>query len=273
MAETLRDCRVALPESRELDLLARMLTERGAETVRCPLVSIHDNPEQGPVRSWLERLLQGELDHLVLFTGEGLRRLLPVAEAMDRREAFIEALAAVPITARGPKPARELRQLEVKPDYAPEEATTEGLMAVLSEVDLRGRRVGVQLYGTEPNEPFMAFLRGAGAEPDPVAPYVYASDAETGRVRDLLAALEAGAVDVIAFTSRQQVRRLFQVAREAGREEALAAALERIPVAAVGPVVAEALGERGVEPAIAPQGSYFMKPLVRALEAKLGAAG
>ncbi|TMJ45455.1 MAG: uroporphyrinogen-III synthase, partial [Alphaproteobacteria bacterium] len=29
--------RIALPETRELDRLARMLEEQGAETVRCPM--------------------------------------------------------------------------------------------------------------------------------------------------------------------------------------------------------------------------------------------
>lgn len=270
MSESLGGRRIALPESRELDLLARMAEERGAETVRCPLVSIHDNPEQGPVRDWLARLMDGSLDHLVLFTGEGLRRLLPVAEAMGRRDALVAALEGVPVTARGPKPARELRQLGLKPDYAPDEATTDGLIATLSGLDLVGQRVGVQLYGTEPNEPFMAFLREAGARPDPVAPYVYASDAENDRVRRLLDQLEAGEVDVIAFTSRQQVQRLFRVARSETREAGLVGALGRIPVAAVGPVVSEALEERGVTPAVAPEGSYFMKPLIRALESQLG---
>ncbi|MFB6261952.1 MAG: uroporphyrinogen-III synthase, partial [Thiohalorhabdaceae bacterium] len=140
MSDSLKGRRVALPESRELDLLARMLAERGAEAVRCPLVSIHDNPEQGPVRDWIGRLVAGDMDHLVLFTGEGLRRLLPVAEAMGAREAFVAALESTPVTARGPKPARELRQLGLKPDHAPEEATTQGLIGTLSALDLDGVR-------------------------------------------------------------------------------------------------------------------------------------
>ncbi|MEF8792088.1 hypothetical protein [Thiohalorhabdus sp.] len=45
MSRSLKGRRIALPESRELDLLAGMLEERGAEAVRYPLVSIHDNPE------------------------------------------------------------------------------------------------------------------------------------------------------------------------------------------------------------------------------------
>ncbi len=44
---------IALPESRELDLFAAMLVKRGAEVLRCPLVSIHDAPDQQPVLDWI----------------------------------------------------------------------------------------------------------------------------------------------------------------------------------------------------------------------------
>ncbi len=272
MEQSLAGRRIALPESRELDVLARLVESRGARALRCPLVSIRDNPDQGPVQAWVNRLIAGQMDHLILYTGEGLRRLLPVAEGLGVRGALVEALGDVPVTARGPKPTRELRQLGLQPDYVPEEATTEGIKACLADLDLAGERVGVQLYGTEPNEALMGFLRNAGAFPDPVAPYVYASDAETDRVRGLIDSLEAGEVDAIAFTSRQQVERLFRVGRQGAGEEALRAALARVLVASVGPVVAEALRERGAAADVDAGASYFMKPLVRAIEQRLGPA-
>jgi uroporphyrinogen-III synthase len=37
---------IAIPETRELDLFARMLEQRGANTVRCPLLAILDAPDQ-----------------------------------------------------------------------------------------------------------------------------------------------------------------------------------------------------------------------------------
>jgi len=40
---------IALPETRELDRLAQLLTEEGATTLRCPLVAIKDAPDQKPV--------------------------------------------------------------------------------------------------------------------------------------------------------------------------------------------------------------------------------
>ena len=74
-------------------------------------------------------------------------------------------------------------------------------------------------------------------------------------------------MDAIAFTSTPQVARLFAVAPA----ELVSAALARTLVAAVGPVVAEALGRHGVTPRLVPEESFFLKPLTTALEEALRA--
>jgi uroporphyrinogen-III synthase len=79
--------RIALPESRELDRLARMLEEQGAETLRCPLIAITDAPDPAPVREWLTGL---PFDDLVLFTGEGMRRLHRFARRSGLKAGFLD---------------------------------------------------------------------------------------------------------------------------------------------------------------------------------------
>jgi uroporphyrinogen-III synthase len=253
--------RIALPETRELDRLARMFEEQGAETVRCPLVAIRDAPDPAPVRDWLMRL---PFDDLVLFTGEGLRRLHGFAQRFELEPVFLDGLRAARKITRGPKPERALRELGLKSDLRAEEPTTDGLIASLSRLDLRKRRIGVQLYPGNPNARFTDFLRQAGAETDPVLPYVYAEAADDERVADLIDRMANGAVDAIAFTSSPQVQRLFEVATATRREEALRTALQGIQIGAVGPVVAEELRRRGVEVTVTPDHGYFMKPLVSA---------
>src|SRR5580658_5839596 len=63
--------RIVVPETRELDLFARMLEERGAAIIRCPMVAIADTPDAAVVEAWLNRVIGGGLDDLVLMTGEG----------------------------------------------------------------------------------------------------------------------------------------------------------------------------------------------------------
>jgi uroporphyrinogen-III synthase len=275
----LAGCRIVVPESRELDLFAAMLEAQGATTLRCPMVAILDLEDPNTALAWLRRLEAGGFDDLVLLTGEGLRRLLAIARGAAIDAAVIAALGRLRTIVRGPKPVRALREIGLAPGLIAKEPTTEGVIATLkgealAGETLAGRRVGVQLYPGNPNEMLLDFLRGAGAAADPVLPYRYASDAETGRVREIITAMATGRVDLIAFTSSPQLRRLADVAREHHLEDALKTGLARTRIAAVGPVVAAAIEEMGGTVAIMPDGNFHMKPLVNAICAALaGASG
>lgn len=256
-----------VPESRQLDLFAQMLESRGAVVHRCPLVEIRDAPDPAPIEAWLDEFAGGSCDDLILLTGEGLRRLLGVAERAggDLRQRFIARLGQVRKITRGPKPARALREIALRTDLEAATPTTDGVIETLSGLDLADRRVGLQLYGTEVNEKLQQFLRDAGAEIEPVFPYVYADQTEDEQVAGLIDELAVGGIDAIAFTSSPQVRRLFAVARRREQEQALRRALQGMVVAAVGPLVADALDEREVGVDAMPGESFFMKPLVREL--------
>jgi uroporphyrinogen-III synthase len=154
-----------------------------------------------------------------------------------------------------------LRELGLRPGLVVEPATTPGMIARLRELDLRGRHVGVQLYGSEPNAPLMAFLVEAGAQVLPVAPYRYADAADDADVLALIESMRRGEVDAIAFTSIQQVERLFRLAAQ----DVLKQALAHLVVAAVGPVVADALARHGIRVHALPSGNYYLKPLSTAL--------
>ncbi len=143
----------------------------------------------------------------------------------------------------------------------------------MREHDLGVRRIGVPLYGNNPNTRLIDFLNGAGSKPDPVAPYLYAPATDDSRVIDLIAEMAAGRIDAIAFTSAPQVRRLVRVAEESRAMDTLRRGLARTMVAAVGPVVAEQLGAVGAHVDIEPEGAYFMKPLVNAIVAALSRDG
>jgi uroporphyrinogen-III synthase len=140
------------------------------------------------------------------------------------------------------------------------------VITCLRSLELRGRRVGMQLYGTEPNLPLQDYLRKAGASALIVAPYVYGEGVTHEAIRGLINELADGRVDAIAFTSKQQIERLFR----ALPAETVRAALARTAVAAVGPVVAQTLSDYGVAVQAMPGESWFMKPLTAELEALLG---
>ncbi|MFM2288111.1 MAG: hypothetical protein RL684_1254 [Pseudomonadota bacterium] len=270
LAGPLTGALIALAESRELDVFAGLLERRGARVLRAPLVDILDAREPGPVLAWLRAFAGGSCDDLILLTGEGLRRLVGCIQRHEPalREPFLVALGRARRITRGPKPARALRELGLAPDLEAPVPTTAGVIQALAGLPLAGRRVGVQLYGEEPNAALVDFLRSRGAHALCVAPYRYAQASDDATVRELLARIAQGTVAAIAFTSAAQVKRLFAAGLD---QQAVVAALAHTQVAAVGPVVADVLRSHGVRVDAMPGSSWFMKPLATELVRLLAA--
>jgi len=257
--------RIALAEARELDLLAGMLEREGAQVVRCPLVAIVDAPDAAPVEAWIRRVIAGAFQDVIFYTGEGLRRLLGFADRAGIRQEFVTALAATRKVTRGPKPVKALREIGLSSDLSAESPTTDGLIATLQKENLRGRSIGMQAYGQEPNRQLVDFLTGCGAKVDVVAPYAYASEIDDLQVQDVIRQMAGGHIDAIAFTSSPQIQRLEDVAQKWMLSDDLARGLERTKVAAIGPVMAAELSRRGIRADAIPEAAFTMKPLVRAI--------
>ena len=253
---------VALAEGRQLEELASMLEKEGAQTLRCPLLTILDAPDVAPVLAWLDDLAADRFACVVLLTGEGVRRLAGFAERVGRRDEFLAALGRARTVTRGPKPVRALKELGLAPSLVAPVPTTEGVIAVLRGEPLAGKVVGVQLY-SEDNPALLQYLKEAGAEARCVRPYVYAPAADGERVADLIARLAAGTVQVVVFTSSPQVDRLYEVAEQRGLTAELRGGLERARVAAVGPIVADNLRRRGAPVHVCPEQGWVMKNLVQ----------
>jgi uroporphyrinogen-III synthase len=263
---------VARAEGRQLEELAQMLEKEGAATLRCPMVSILDAPDAAPVIAWLQELIAGRFDWIVLMTGEALRRLLGFAERAGLRDQIIAALGKTRTLTRGPKPVRALKEVGLVPTKVAEAPTTDGVIAALRSEPLKGRTVGVTLYG-EPNPRLVRFLEEAGATVCTVLPYIYAPATDAERVAQLIERMALGDVEVVVFTSSPQVDRLYEVASERGLQATLQQGMERTRVAAVGPVVAENLRQRGTRVDICPEQGFVMKNLVQQIKRALETTG
>ncbi len=257
---------IALPESRQLDVLANLFKKRGARLLRCPLVSIHDSPHTDSIESWLKDFIASPPDILIVLTGEGIKRLTGFAERACLLDKWVEALSGVHILARGPKPNRALKMLGLQASELGVEPTTDGIIKSLDDKKLDGLAVSVQLYGEDPNEKLQAYLKGRGVSYRTVSPYIYASDVETDNVIYLIEQLANNKVDIICFTSKAQYNRLESVAKKSAMADSLISGLRQTKIIAIGPVVAEQLTQKGYQIAAMPEEKYFMKPMVNAIE-------
>jgi len=276
MADRLNGYRILILETREEAQFSRLLSEQGADVLQCPMFTIHDAPDPAPVEAWIQRFIDKPCDDLVLMTGEGLRRLMKVVRRLDAGQAgveraFVAALGGARKFARGPKPGRALREIGLEPQVTTEKPTSEGIAEMLSRIDLKGHRLGLQLYPEKDHSHLIEAIAAQGATVDPVLPYVYDAQAAEANIITAIEEMAQGRIDAIALTSSGQVRRLVDTAQAHGREAQLRAGLARTPIASVGPVVSDELKAHGLHTDIYPvNDAFFMKPLISAMAATLG---
>src|ERR1700730_9567 len=271
MADRLNGYRILILETREEAQFSRLLAEQGADVLQCPMFTIHDAPDSAPIEAWIRRFIDKPCDDLVLMTGEGLRRLMKVARRMALEQDFIAALDKARKFARGPKPGRALREIGLEPQVTTEKPTSEGIAEMLARIDLRGHRVGLQLYPDRDHGTLIDPIKAQGAEVDTVLPYIYDAQAADANIVTAIDEMAKGHIDAIALTNLGQVRRLVEVARAHGCEGRLREGLDRTPIASVGPAVSDELKSHGLRTDISPANdAYFMKPLISAIAAALG---
>ena len=270
MADRLNGYRILILETREEAQFSRLLTEQGADVLQCPMFTIQDAPDPAPVAAWIRRFVERPCDDMVLMTGEGLRRLMKVAHATGLADDFIAALGQARKFARGPKPGRALREIGLEPQQTTEKPTSEGIAEMLSRLDLRGRRVGLQLYPDKDHGALTGAITAQGAEVDTVLPYVYDAKAADANIVTAIDEMARGKIDAVALTNLGQIRRLLDTAKKHGWEDKLREGLAQTPIASVGPAVSDELKTHGLTAAIYPADeAFFMRPLISAMATAL----
>ena len=271
MADRLNGYRILILETREEAQFSRLLIKQGADVLQCPMFTIHDAPDPAPIEAWIRRFIEKPCDDMLLMTGEGLRRLMKVVRRIDAGQRFVAALGGARKFTRGPKPGKALREIGLEAQMTTEKPTSEGVAEMLARLDLRGHRVGLQIYPDKDHGVLISAIKAQGAaEVDTVLPYVYDTQAADANIVTAIDEMAAGRIDAIALTNLGQVRRLVEVARARGCEAQLREGLARTPIASVGPAVSHELEVLGLRTDIYPaDDAFFMRPLISAMAAAL----
>jgi len=270
MAQPLENITVAILEHRYTKEFSTLFERLGANVHACPLLEEKPVENRSELQNFVRHAASGNLDAMIFLTGVGARFLVAEAESMGLKDDFLKALGRLLIVVRGPKPVAALRQLGVHIDVIPENPTTEGVIETLRNRDMKGFRVGIQLYGT-PNPQLVLALEAKGATVTPVQVYAYGAASDSSAVNTLISRIVDGQIQVVAFTSAPQVRMLFDFATQAGLAGPLVKALKSLTIASIGEVTNRALAERNLTPEIVPSqmkmgalaqavGDYFSKP-------------
>ena len=257
---------IAYVEARMRSEMGSLIQRNGGSPYSAPVLQeiyLKDSPE---VRRLVHDVCSGAVEVVVLLTGVGTRALIETAEAMGRQEEFIRCLDQRTVIARSPKPARVLRHHKIHIDVMPPEPfTSEDLLKAVADVDLKGRELAVQAYGS-PNGFLTAGLSDRGARVREVTLYNWGLPEELSPVFRMIDDLEQGGIDAVAFTSQPQPGNLMAIAAQAGKEESLRRSLNGpgVVVASVGPVCTRGLSRAGIDVDLEPDHPH-MGNLIQAL--------
>ncbi|MGH9720485.1 MAG: uroporphyrinogen-III synthase [Bryobacteraceae bacterium] len=236
--------RVLSLESRRAAEMAQLIRMRQGEPFVAPSMREAPLDRNEEAFAFAEKLFVGHFEMLVLLTGVGTRLLRRVIEERYPPERFVEALRAITVVARGPKPVAALREMGLTPALAAPEPNT--WREVLQVTERRPeRRIAIQEYG-KPSPELVAGFRARGAEVTCVSVYQWDLPEDTGPLREAARRVAAGEFDLAMFTTSIQVDHLLRVAAEEGIEERVLEGLRKTRIASIGPVTSEALEEHGL---------------------------
>jgi uroporphyrinogen-III synthase len=243
--------RVLVLESRRARELGLIVTSYGGEPLVAPSMREVPLESNAEAIAFVDDLVNGGFDVVILLTGVGTRALLDIVQKVHgSRKKFVEALAETVVIARGPKPAAVLRELQITPWLiAPEPNTWRELLAALderkSELTLDGLNVAVQEYGAS-NPDLLAGLEARGARVTRVPVYQWALPENLEPLQEAVRALARGDIDVALFTTATQAVHLMKVAGDMGLSDDVRQALQRTVVASIGPTTSDELRQQGI---------------------------
>jgi uroporphyrinogen-III synthase len=237
-------------ESRRAKEVAALIFKCGGNPRVIPLLREVPLEENSAAFEFAERLLAGKLDCIICMTGVGTAALIEILKTRYALEILVRAFSGVTVVARGPKPTKVLRDLNIPIAIMVPEPNT--WREIVQELDgnsrgfnLSGARVAVQEYGVS-NQAFLGALKERGAEVLPVPVYRWELPDDVGPVHAAIERIISGDARVLLFTSSAQVHHMLEIAANSGHRELLFTALRTCAVCSVGPMCTETLQEFGI---------------------------
>ncbi len=197
---------------------------------------------------FFDKLKAGHFNQVILLTGVGTRSLLQILEEKYPPSHIHNAFKATTLIARGPKSAKALADSNLKATLTvPEPNTWHEVVATLEEhKSIKNLKIAVQEYGVT-NPEFLQSLRDKGAaEVVSVPVYRWALPEDIRPLTQVIELIVNGEVQVVLFTSAQQINNVLEVAKGLGLEDRFKTALTRVVVGSIGPIASEALKTKGI---------------------------
>ena len=231
--------------------LTKKLEAQGARVLEVPAIKIVPPADFAPLDKAIAEI--DTYKWLILTSVNGVEYFF---NRLQKAGKDSRALCGVKIAAIGSATAEALKGYGITADLIPSAYKAEELADALAEDTKAGDKLLLARAKVARNV-LPERLRALGAHVDVVAAYETVTDCQNKE--ELLDALESGEASVVTFTSSSTVTNLLDVL---GDKKDL---LNKVALAAIGPVTAETLEKNGLKPAIS-AAEYTIDGLMTAIE-------
>lgn len=269
LVPTLAGCVVVVTADRRSAELGAALERRGATVRHAPAMSIVPHAADAALLRATEEIVATPPDVVVVTTGIGFRGWVEAADAAGLADRLVAVLAGVRIVARGPKARGAIQAVGLQADWVAESESSAEIAQMLLDDGVAGQRIAVQQHGAG-DDGLVAAFTAAGASVQALVVYRWGPAPDPAAVEASVRATAAGDVDAVVFTSAPGAHAWLTVGDAVGVSGALVRRFrdDGAVAAAVGPVTARPLRERGIDPLVPDRGR--LGSLVRALVGHVG---
>ncbi|WP_035934947.1 uroporphyrinogen-III synthase [Knoellia aerolata] len=248
-------CVVLVTADRRSGELASALTRRGASVRHAPALTIvpHEHDEELVLAT--TQLITRPPDVVVVTTGIGLRGWIEAADAAGHADELLGVLGRARIVARGPKARGAIQAAGLTADWVAESETSAEILELLLDEGVSGLRVAVQHHGAGADG-LDTELAAAGADVASLVVYRWGPTPDPVALAASVRDAAAGEIDAVVFTSAPGAHAWLAAADAEGALDGIVARHRSgcLVAAAVGPITALPLQERGIEPIVPDRG-------------------
>ncbi len=252
---TLAGCTMLVTADRRAAELGAALQRRGAVVRYAPALSMVPNESDALLIAGTRALLADPPDIAVVTTGIGFRAWIEAADAIGLADELVAALGRARLVARGPKARGAIQAAGLQADWVAESETSAEIAEVLLDEGVAGRRITVQHHGSGADGLDEAFT-AAGARVQSLVVYRWGPPPDPAALDASVRSTAAGEIDTVVFTSAPGCSAWLAAVDAAGVDPQVRSLFQAgsVVAAAVGPITAQPLIDRGIVPLVPARG-------------------
>jgi uroporphyrinogen-III synthase len=239
----------------------KLIQAMGGVPYYIPAIEIKGLSNPKPVKKFINELVEGQVDYVILMSTNGVKFLFEAAETLKISSKLQKGLAKTFLIAVGPSTAESLNEKGIRVDIVPTKYSSEGLIEFFQDEPLKGKKI--RIPRTSNATPTLTNqLREKGAYVEEIYVYESGLPLDEKLKEKFYEDLTQGRIHALVFGSGLSAKNIFKMLTEKVPIEQLRnIILDKVTTVAIGPTTAEALKELHVKVDVVPEDYLFEKAL------------